>query len=160
MASLKDILRGTGVALITPFKKNDDVDFDALRNMINHVIDGKVEYIVVLGTTAEAPTLSTPEKTDIIKYTYDIVKKRVPVVVGIGGNNTHALVSDLVSFPLDEATAVLSASPYYSKPSQEGIYQHYKALAKASPKPIILYNVPGAQQRILRQIQLFAWQTK
>lgn len=143
MDSLKDTLRGTGVALITPFKKNDDVDFDALRNMINYVIDGKVDYIVVLGTTAEAPTLSTPEKTDIIKYTYDIVKKRVPVVVGIGGNNTHALVSDLASFPLEEATAVLSASPYYSKPSQEGIYQHYKTLAKASPKPIILYNVPG-----------------
>jgi 4-hydroxy-tetrahydrodipicolinate synthase len=143
MASIKDTLRGTGVALVTPFKKNYDVDYDALQSMINYVIDGKVEYIVVLGTTAEAPTLNTPEKTDIIKYTYDIVKKRVPVVVGIGGNDTRALVKDLELFPLDDATAILSTAPYYSKPSQEGIYQHYKKLAEASPKPILLYNVPG-----------------
>ena len=143
MASIKDTLRGTGVALVTPFKKNYDVDYDALKNMINYVIDGKVEYIVVLGTTAEAPTLNVPEKTDIIKYTYDIVKKRVPVVVGIGGNDTRSQAKDLEDFPLDNAAAVLSVSPYYSKPSQEGIYQHYKKLAEASPKPIILYNVPG-----------------
>ncbi len=143
MNSIKEILRGTGVALITPFKNNGDVDYDALQKMINHVIDGKVEYIVSLGTTAEAPTLSTPEKKDIVKYTYDIVKKRVPVVVGIGGNNTAELVHELETFPLDEATAVLSASPYYSKPSQEGIFQHYKTLAKASPKSILLYNIPG-----------------
>lgn len=140
---LKDTLRGTGVALITPFKKNCDIDFDALKDMINYVIDGKVEYVVVLGTTAETPTLDHAEKKDIIKYTYDIVKKRVPVVVGIGGNNTKELIKDLESFPLDESIAVLSASPYYSKPSQEGIYQHYKTLAKASSKPILLYNVPG-----------------
>ena len=143
MASIKDTLRGTGVALVTPFKKNYDVDYDALKNMINYVIDGKVEYIVVLGTTAEAPTLNVPEKTDIIKYTYDIIKKRVPVVVGIGGNDTRSQARDLEDFPLDNAAAVLSVSPYYSKPSQEGIYQHYKKLAEASPKPIILYNVPG-----------------
>ena len=143
MNSIKETLRGTGVALITPFKYNGDVDYDALQKMINHVIDGKVEYIVSLGTTAEAPTLSTFEKKDIVKYTYDIVKKRVPVVVGIGGNNTAELVHELETFPLDEATAVLSASPYYSKPSQEGIFQHYKTLAKASPKPILLYNIPG-----------------
>jgi len=143
MASLKDTLRGTGVALVTPFKKNSDVDYDALRKMIDFVIDGKVEYIVTLGTTGEAPTLSKPEKTDIIKYTYEIVKKRVPVVVGIGGNNTNELVHELQTFPLDDAIAILSTSPYYSKPSQEGIYQHYKILAKASPKPILLYNVPG-----------------
>lgn len=147
MASIKDTLRGTGVALVTPFKKNYDVDYDALKNVINHVIDGKVEYLVVLGTTAEAPTLNTPEKTDIIKYTYDIVKKRVPVVVGIGGNDTKSLVRDLQYFPLDDATAVLSVSPYYSKPSQEGIYQHYKKLAEVSPKPVLLYNVPGRTSR-------------
>ena len=140
MASIKDTLSGTGVALITPFKKNFYVDYDALQNMINYVIDGKVEYIVVRGTTAEAPTLSPAEKTDIVKYTYDIVKKRVPVVVGIGGNDTTELVKSLESYPLDNAAAILSVSPYYSKPSQEGLYQHYKALAKDSPKPILLYK--------------------
>ena len=143
MASLKDTLRGTGVAIVTPFKKNGDVDFDALHKMIDFVIEGKVEYIVTLGTTGEAPTLSKPEKTDVIKYTYEVVKKRVPVVVGIGGNNTSELVHEMETFPLDEAIAVLSTSPYYNKPSQEGLFQHYKTLAKASPKPIILYNVPG-----------------
>ncbi len=143
MASLKDTLRGTGVALITPFKKNYDVDYDGLKDMINYVINGKVEFVVALGTTAETPTLQSAEKTDIIKYTYDIVKKRVPVVVGIGGNNTHEIVHELETYPLDGAVAVLSTSPYYNKPSQEGIYQHYKALAKASPKPILIYNVPG-----------------
>lgn len=143
MASLKDTLRGTGVALITPFKKNYDVDYDGLKDMINYVINGKVEFVVALGTTAETPTLQSAEKTDIIKYTYDIVKKRVPVVVGIGGNNTHEIVHELETYPLDGAVAVLSTSPYYNKPSQEGIYQHYKALAKSSPKPILIYNVPG-----------------
>lgn len=143
MASLKDILRGTGVAIVTPFKKNSDIDFDSLHNMIDFIIEGKVEYIVTLGTTGEAPTLTRPEKTDIIKYTYEIVKKRVPVVVGIGGNNTHELIHELETFPLDDATAVLSTSPYYNKPSQEGLFQHYKSLAKNSPKQILLYNVPG-----------------
>ncbi len=143
MASLKDTLRGTGVAIVTPFRKNGDVDFDALNNMIDFIINGKAEYIVTLGTTGEAPTLATPEKKDVIKYTYDAVKKRVPVVVGIGGNNTSELVHELETFPLDEATAVLSTSPYYNKPSQEGLFQHYKTLAKASSKPILLYNVPG-----------------
>ena len=143
MASLKDILSGTGVALVTPFQKNNDVDYVALEKMINFVIEGKVEYIVTLGTTGEAPTLRTPEKKDVIKYTYEKVKKRVPVVVGIGGNNTQELIKELETFPLEKATAVLSTSPYYNKPSQEGLFQHYKALASASPKPILLYNVPG-----------------
>jgi 4-hydroxy-tetrahydrodipicolinate synthase len=142
MASLKDTLRGTGVAIVTPFKKNGDVDYDALQKMINHIIDGRVEYIVTLGTTGEAPTLNKPEKKDVIKYTFDVIKNRVPVVVGIGGNNTHELVHELETFPLDDAIAVLSTSPYYNKPSQEGLFQHYKTLAKASPKPILLYNVP------------------
>lgn len=143
MASLKDILKGTGVAIVTPFERNGDIDFDALHTMIDFVIDGKVDYVVTLGTTGESPTLNKPEKTDIIKYTYDVVKKRVPVVVGIGGNNTYELVHELETFPLEEATAVLSTSPYYNKPSQQGLYQHYTTLAKASPKPILLYNVPG-----------------
>jgi 4-hydroxy-tetrahydrodipicolinate synthase len=147
MSSLRKILRGTGVALITPFKPNFDVDYDALGRIIDFVIDGGVEYIVTLGTTGEVPVLDKQEKTSIAKYTYLKVNKRVPVVVGIGGNNTRDLVNDLHTFPLEEATAVLSSSPYYSKPSQEGLYQHYKALAKESPKPILLYNVPGRTGR-------------
>src|SRR4029079_10088261 len=129
------------------FKSKGDVDYDALEKVINYVLEGGVEYIVSLGTTGETPTLSKYEKTDIIKFTVKAVNDRVPIVVGIGGNNTKELLKDLESFPLDKAVAVLSASPYYSKPSQEGIFQHYKALAKASPKPILLYNVPGRTGR-------------
>jgi len=135
------------VALVTPFKPNFDVDIEALGRVIDYVINGGVEYVVSLGTTGETPTLSKEEKIAIIQYTYEKVKGRVPVVVGVGGNNTHELIEDLESFPLDKAVAVLSASPYYSKPSQEGLYYHYKALAEASPKPILLYNVPGRTGR-------------
>jgi 4-hydroxy-tetrahydrodipicolinate synthase len=145
--SLRQTLQGTGVALVTPFKTNTQVDFDALGKLIDFVIKGGVEYIVTLGTTGETPTLSKDEKKDIILYTYEKVNGRVPVVVGIGGNDTHELLKDLQYFPLDKATAVLSASPYYNKPSQEGIFQHYKMLAAASPKPILLYNVPGRTGR-------------
>lgn len=137
------------MALVTPFKANFDVDYDALGKIIDFVIEGGVEYIVTLGTTGETPTLDKQEKTSIAKYTYLKVNSRVPVVVGIGGNNTKEQINDLETFPLEEATAVLSASPYYSKPSQEGLFQHYKALAKASPKPILLYNVPGRTGRNL-----------
>jgi len=140
-------LSGTGVALVTPFKADGSVDFEALGKVIDFVIEGGVEYVVTLGTTGETPTLEKSEKLDIIQFTYEKVNKRVPVVVGIGGNNTKALVDDLQKFPLENAVAVLSAAPYYSKPSQEGIFQHYKVLAEASPKPIILYNVPGRTGR-------------
>ena len=135
-------LRGTGVAIITPFR-NNEVDFDALGKLIDFMIKGGVNYIVTMGTTGETPVLSKEEKKDIINFTYDHVAGRVPVVVGIGGNDTASLLDDLKYFPLDRAVAVLSASPYYNKPSQEGIYQHYKAIAEASPLPVILYNVPG-----------------
>ena len=145
--SLRSQLGGTGVALITPFKKNSEVDFDALGKVIDYVIDGGVNYLISLGTTGETPTIDKQEKFDIINYTYEKVNGRVPVVVGIGGNNTHSLVKDLEQYPLDKAVAVLSASPYYSKPSQEGLFQHYKALADASPKPVLLYNVPGRTGR-------------
>jgi 4-hydroxy-tetrahydrodipicolinate synthase len=145
--SLRTQLQGTGVALVTPFKLNGEVDFDALSKVINFVITGGVEYVVTLGTTGETPTLDKQEKIDIINYTIEVVNNRVPVIVGIGGNNTRELIQDLHSFPLDKATAVLSTSPYYSKPSQEGIFQHYKALASESPKPILLYNVPGRTGR-------------
>ncbi len=145
--SLRTKLQGTGVALVTPFKSNGDVDFDAIGKVIDYVIDGGVEYVITLGTTGETPTLDKQEKKDIINYTYDKVNFRVPVIVGIGGNYTNELIKDLHSFPLEKATAVLSASPYYSKPSQEGIFQHYKALASETPKPILLYNVPGRTGR-------------
>jgi 4-hydroxy-tetrahydrodipicolinate synthase len=141
--SLRNQLGGTGVALVTPFNTEEAVDFDALGRLIDFVIEGGVDYLVTLGTTGEAATLTENEKKEIIVYTYGKAAGRVPVVVGIGGNNTAEVVEALQSYPLDGAVAVLSASPYYSKPSQEGIYQHYKALAAASPKPIILYNVPG-----------------
>ena len=145
--SLRETLRGTGVALVTPFNSKGAIDFDALGKVIDFVIDGGVEYLITLGTTGETPTLSKREKTDLIQYTYDRARNRVPVIVGIGGNNTAELINDLEHFPLDEAVAVLSASPYYNKPSQEGIFQHYKALAESSPKPLLLYNVPGRTGR-------------
>ena len=144
---LKDQLRGTGVALVTPFKQDMEIDFVALERVINFVIDKGVEYVITLGTTGETPTLSKDEKLELIRFTNEIVDDRVPVVVGIGGNNTLSIIKDLETFPLDKAAAVLSASPYYNKPSQEGIYQHYKALAEVTPKPIILYNVPGRTGR-------------
>ncbi|MDE3253969.1 MAG: 4-hydroxy-tetrahydrodipicolinate synthase [Bacteroidota bacterium] len=145
--SLRQQLQGTGVALVTPFKTDLSIDFTALGTVIDAMITGGVEYLVTLGTTGETPTLDKQEKLDIVNYTFDKVAGRVPVVVGIGGNNTAELVKDLHKFPLDKAIAVLSASPNYNKPSQEGIYQHYKALAEASPKPILLYNVPGRTGR-------------
>ena len=141
--SLRDLLKGTGVALVTPFKGDGSVDYDGLQNLINFVIDGGVQYVVTLGTTGETPTLTREEKLEIIDFTYNAVAGRVPVVVGIAGNNTQAVVKDIETYPLNKAAAILSASPHYNRPSQEGIYQHYKALASATAKPIILYNVPS-----------------
>jgi 4-hydroxy-tetrahydrodipicolinate synthase len=141
--NLRNQLRGTGVALVTPFKANTDVDFDALGRLLDFVIGNQVEYVISLGTTGETPTLEEEERFDIINYTYEKVNNRVPVVVGVGGNNTKEVMENLQSYPLDKAIAVLSASPYYNKPSQEGIFQHYKNIAGESPKPVILYNVPG-----------------
>ena len=141
--SLKNILRGTGVALITPFKKSREVDYDALEKLIDHIIKSGVEYLVTLGTTGETPTLSITEMANIVNFTYDKADNRVPVVVGIGGNNTADLLKNLEFFSLDKATAILSSSPNYNKPSQEGLFQHYKIFSEAAPKPVILYNVPG-----------------
>lgn len=141
--SLRDQLTGTGVALATPFKEDKSVDLESLHKLIDFVIEGGVNYIVTLGTTGETPTLSKEEKTDIINYTFSIVSGRVPVVVGIGGNNTAEVVHEIESLPIENAVAILSASPYYNKPSQEGLFQHYKALAASTAKPILLYNVPG-----------------
>lgn len=147
--SLRNILSGTGVALVTPFKSNYSIDYDALGRVIDFVIGNGVEYLVTLGTTGETPTLDRSEKMDIATYTFEKAAGRVPVVIGIGGNNTHELVRDLQTFPVEKAAAVLSASPYYNKPSQEGLFFHYKALAEASPRPVILYNVPGRTGRNL-----------
>jgi 4-hydroxy-tetrahydrodipicolinate synthase len=118
-----------------------------LARVIEHVISGGVEYIVTLGTTGETPTLSREEKIRIARYTIDVVNGRVPVVIGAGGSDTREVIREIEKLPTDHAVAILSASPYYSKPSQEGIYQHYKAIAAASPKPVILYNVPGRTAR-------------
>ena len=141
--SLRDHLRGTGVALVTPFKEDKSIDFAAYEKLIDFVLEGGVNYVVVLGTTGETPTLSQEEKVELIQATFSIVSARVPIVVGIAGNDTASVVSDIETFPIEKAAAILSASPYYNKPSQEGIYQHYKALAAATAKPILLYNVPG-----------------
>lgn len=140
---IKELLRGTGVALVTPFRADGEVDFEALQKLVNYVIDNGVQYLVSLGTTGETATLTKEEKKEVFEQTVAFAAGRVPVVIGIGGNNTKEVINDLQYFDLSKAAAVLSASPYYSKPSQEGIYQHYKAMAEATDKPIILYNVPG-----------------
>ena len=145
--NIREQLKGTGVAIVTPFNENETVDFTALEKLIDFIIGNGVEYIVTLGTTGETPTLDKQEKLDIINFTFEKINGRVPVVVGIGGNNTKEVVEQVQHYPLDKATAVLSACPYYNKPSQEGIFQHYKVIAEASPKPIILYNVPGRTGR-------------
>ena len=145
--NIREQLKGTGVAIVTPFNEDESVDFAALGKLIDFIISNGIEYVVSLGTTGETPTLDKQEKLDIINFTYEKVNGRVPVVVGIGGNSTKEVIDQLQTYPLQKATAVLSASPYYNKPSQEGIFQHYKSLAAASPKPIILYNVPGRTGR-------------
>ena len=136
-------LIGTGVALVTPFKKDFSVDTEALTNIVNFQIDNGINYLVVLGTTAENATLSQEEKELVIQTVIAANNKRLPLVLGVGGNNTHKLVEELKTRDFSDFVAVLSVSPYYNKPSQEGIYQHFKAIAEASPIPVILYNVPG-----------------
>ncbi|MCY7292263.1 MAG: 4-hydroxy-tetrahydrodipicolinate synthase [Ferruginibacter sp.] len=145
--NLRKTLTGTGVAIVTPFAHDLSIDYTALGNLIDYIINNGVNYIVTLGTTGETPVLRTEEKKEIIHFTQKHIAGRIPMVIGIGGNDTASVINDLQTYPLDAAVAVLSASPYYNKPSQEGIYQHYKALAAASPKPIILYNVPGRTGR-------------
>ncbi|HEY1193839.1 4-hydroxy-tetrahydrodipicolinate synthase [Flavobacterium sp.] len=136
-------LIGTGVALVTPFKKDFSVDIEALHRIVNFSIDGGVEYLVVMGTTAENATLTTEEKELVIKTVIDVNKGRLPLVLGVGGNNTMQIVEELKTRDFSAFEAILSVSPYYNKPTQEGIYQHFKAIAEASPVPVILYNVPG-----------------
>jgi len=135
--------KGTGVALVTPFLKDGQIDFSGLKNVINHVIKGGVEYVVSLGTTGETPVLNKEEKERIVRFTLEAVNKRVPVVVGIGGNYTQEVISTLKSFDLRGIDAVLSVSPAYNKPNQRGLIEHYKAIAGACALPMIVYNVPG-----------------
>ncbi|MEJ2881722.1 4-hydroxy-tetrahydrodipicolinate synthase [Pedobacter sp. GR22-6] len=134
---------GTGVALVTPFKADRSVDFEGLKNLINYMVDGKVEYLVSLGTTGEASTLNKDEKKKIWEFTAEINDGRLPLVAGIGGNDTASVINDIKTFEANGYSAVLSASPYYNKPTQEGIYQHYKAISEASSMDLLLYNVPG-----------------
>lgn len=129
--------------MVTPFHADGQIDYDGLRNLIEHLIDGGVEYLVSLGTTGESATLSEAERKQVWAFTAEVVNKRVGLVAGIGGNNTHEVVEQIKSFNIDGYDAILSASPHYNKPTQEGIYQHYKAIAQNSKLPIILYNVPS-----------------
>ncbi len=136
-------LKGMGVALVTPFKADKSIDFDALGTIIEYQIQNDVDYLVVLGTTSENPTLDAHERQSIKDFVVERSAGRVPLVLGCGGNNTAAIVRELASIDTSKFSAILSVVPYYNKPSQEGIYQHYAAVAQASPLPVILYNVPG-----------------
>ena len=136
-------LIGTGVALVTPFKKDFSIDIEALHRIVNFSIDGGVEYLVVMGTTAENATLTQTEKELVINTVIEVNNGRLPLVLGVGGNNTMQVVEELKTRDFSAFEAILSVSPYYNKPTQEGIYQHFKAIAEASPVPVILYNVPG-----------------
>ena len=134
---------GLGVALITPFKEDESIDFDALQKVIEYQVQNGVDYLVVLGTTAETPTLTEDEKSEIIKVAVAQVNGRIPVVVGVSSNCTRTVVNQLKEFNYQGIDAIMSVVPYYNKPTQEGIYQHFKAVAGASPLPLVIYNVPG-----------------
>ncbi|MCC9167491.1 4-hydroxy-tetrahydrodipicolinate synthase [Pontibacter harenae] len=139
----RERLRGTGVALVTPFTTDLKVDYEALPKLLDFVLDGGVNYLVINGTTAESVTTSTEEKAEILQFVKKHVGKRVPLVYGLGGNHTHQVLETIKQTDLEGVDAILSVSPYYNKPSQQGIYQHYVQVADASPVPVILYNVPG-----------------
>lgn len=136
-------LKGSGVAMITPFNAEGKVDFKAIPRIVEHIIAGQIDYLVIMGTTAETATLSLEEKKQIIDIVIEVNSKRIPLVLGIGGNNTRAVVSEVVNTDLQPFEAILSVCPYYIRPTQEGIYQHFKQIALSSPKPILLYNVPS-----------------
>ena len=135
--------KGTGVALVTPFNSDNTTDYKALEKLVDHVIEGGVNYLVALGTTAETPTLTSEEKKEVLAFIIKTCNNRVPVVCGIGGNNTAEVIAQLKEYDLSGVSGILTVVPYYNKPTQEGLYQHFKAIASATDKPIILYNVPG-----------------
>lgn len=136
-------LKGVGVALVTPFDEQKEVNFPEFEKVVNYVIDNGVDYVVVLGTTGESVTLTKKEKQDLVKACVDVTGKRVPVIAGFGGNDTRSIIEDINAFDLSGVDGILSVSPYYNKPTQEGIFEHYKAIATNTELPIILYNVPG-----------------
>jgi len=140
---MKKKFQGTGVALITPFHKYSNIDFASLEKVVEHTVNNGVDYLVVLGTTAESPTLSKDEKRAVVDFVIETVNARVPIVRGVGGNNTQEIVDCIKSTSFDGIDAILSVCPYYNKPQQKGIYYHYKTIASVSPVPVILYNVPG-----------------
>ena len=138
-----DKIKGTGVALVTPFNNDKSVDYKGLENLLNHVINGGVDFLVLMGTTGESTTLSKTERIEVVDFCKKINNGRLPIVLGIGGNNTMQVVADIKAANLENIAAILSVSPSYNKPSQEGIYQHYKMISESIPLPIIVYNVPG-----------------
>ena len=139
----KEIFKGLGVALVTPFTQNGAVDFAAVAKIVDDLVEGGVDYILVLGTTGETPTLTTDERKALIRFVRDRVAGRVHLMVGVGGNCTREVVASLRGWDLSGYDAVLSVNPYYNKPNQEGLFQHFKAIAEASPLPVMLYNIPG-----------------
>lgn len=136
-------LKGTGVALVTPFHKDGSIDFKAFKKLIERCIDGKVDYLVPLGTTGESATLTVNERAAVADFVIEIVDKRIPIVLGLGGNNTQDILDFIDDYKFDGVEAILSVSPYYNRPSQRGIFQHYKMIANECPVPVILYNVPS-----------------
>lgn len=138
-----NLFRGTGVAIVTPFKRSGAIDFDSFEKIIEHIVNGGVNYIVLLGTTGESATLSKQEKKTLIKFTVKVLNGRIPLVIGMGGNDTNEIVLSIHATPFQGVDGILSVCPYYNKPQQEGIYQHFKTIAEASPVPVILYTVPG-----------------
>jgi len=140
---MSELFKGTGVAIVTPFHKHGTIDFGSLGNLIEHLISNNIDYIVVMGTTGESVTLSKDEKNALIQFSIDTINKRVPLVIGIGGNNTQAIIDTIKNTEFDGIDGILSVAPYYNKPQQRGLYLHYKSIASASPVPVILYNVPG-----------------
>ncbi len=143
MHVLQDRFRGTGVAIVTPFFADGTIDWESFQKIINHIIEGKCDYLVVLGTTGETATISVSEKQQIFSFVRDVNKGRIALVAGIGGNDTHEVLHAFKTFDLKEYEAILSVAPYYNKPNQEGMYRHYKLLDEHTPLPLIIYNVPG-----------------
>ncbi len=140
---MQNKLKGTGVAMITPFKEDNNIDFSALEKLTKHLINGNVEFLVVMGTTGENPTLTIQEQEAVLNHIAEVSEKKLPIVFGIGGNNTQAIVNRIKKTDFTNIDAILSAAPYYNKPTQKGLYIHYKNIADTSPVPVILYNVPG-----------------
>jgi len=140
---IKNKFIGTGVAIVTPFRKDDSVDFSSLAKLIEHLITNNIDYLVVLGTTGETPTLSKDEKKAVTNFVIEAVNKRIPVIVGIGGNSTQEVIGKISKTNFDGIDAILSVTPYYNKPNQKGLFTHYQAIASFSPVPVIIYNVPG-----------------